>query len=52
MNKNNNSIIYEEDLKVLKKSIEAVRKLDWNGTKTSKSKNKNKVKNAVHRKAA
>lgn len=50
MNKNNNSLIYEEDLKVLKKSIEAVRKLDWNGNKTSK--NKNKVRNTVHRKAA
>lgn len=49
MRKNSDYIDYDEDLKVLKKSIETVRKLDWNNEKKT---NKRKMKNTAERNAA
>ena len=49
MRKNSDCIDYNEDLKILKKSIETVRKLDWNNENKNK---KRKVKNTAERNAA
>lgn len=49
MSKNNNYLDYTEDLKALKKSIEKVKKLDWNNENKT---NKRKVKNTAERNAA
>ena len=49
MRKNSDYIDYDENLKVLKKSIENVRKLDWNNEKKT---NKRKMKNTAERNAA
>ena len=49
----NDSIDYKEDLNILKKSIENVRKLNWNKkNKTSKNKRRDKVKNSIQKKVA
>lgn len=53
MGKANDSIDYKEDLNILKKSMETVRKLNWNKeNKTSKNKRKDKVKNSIQKKVA
>lgn len=54
MSKESNKIIDSDtDLKILKKSIETVRKLNWNRkNKTNKNKRKDKVKNSIQRKVA
>lgn len=49
MKSDNNLVDYKEDLKALKKSIETVRKLEWNNDKKS---NKRKMKNTAERNAA
>ena len=49
----NDSIDYKEDLNILKKSIENVRKLNWNKkNKSSKNKRRDKVKNSIQKKVA
>ena len=49
MMKRNDYLEFNEDLKALKKSIEKVKKLDWNNENKT---NKRKVKNTVERNAA
>lgn len=49
MKSDNNLVDYKEDLKILKKSIETVRKLNWNNERKT---NKSKMKNTAERNAA
>lgn len=51
MNEDGNYLEYDEDLKALKRSIETVKKLNWNNEKKT-SKSKKKEKNTAERNAA